>query len=274
MPTHCPRTNARCCSTPRCRRHGSTAPTILKDSGRADEARAAYRGALAHGADAEQVGFYLAALGGEPAPATAPRGYVQALFDDYAHHFDDHLVGALHYRGHEVLVELLQRAATGRPVQRALDLGCGTGLCGARLKAFAACIDGVDLSAQMLAQARRLQVYDQLVQADITEHLQATEARYDLIAAADVFTYIGDLGAVFGAVLRVLQPGGWFGFSVEAAPDEVDFQLRDSMRYAHSRRHVQALAQRHGYTLQQCVQQPMREDQRRPIDALYVVLTR
>jgi predicted TPR repeat methyltransferase len=247
---------------------------ILKDSGRNDEAIAAYRAALTQGADAEQVAFHLAALGGASAPARAPRAYVQELFDDYAERFEQHLVGALHYRGHKVLVEMLQRAAAGRRVQRALDLGCGTGLCGPLLKAFCEAIDGVDLSAQMLARAQALQVYDRLVTADVTEHLQASDARYDLVSAADVFTYIGDLTAVFGAVQRVLQPGGVFGFSVEAAPDAVDFELRGSLRYAHSRRHVEALAEAHGYTLLQCVQQPLREDQRRAIDALYVVLTR
>jgi predicted TPR repeat methyltransferase len=247
---------------------------ILKEFDRTDEAIAAYRAALAQGADAEQVEFHVAALGGGSAPASAPRAYVQELFDDYAERFEQHLVGALHYRGHRVLVEMLQRATTGRRVQRALDLGCGTGLCGPLLKAFAAHVDGVDLSAQMLARAQARQVYDQLVTADITEHLQGTDARYDLVNAADVFTYIGDLTAVFGAVQRVLQPGGVFGFSVEAAPDGVDFELGGSLRYAHSRRHVEALARRHGYTLLHCVRQPLREDQRRAIDALYVVLTR
>jgi predicted TPR repeat methyltransferase len=247
---------------------------ILKETGRSDEAIAAYRAAQAHGADAEQVAFHLAALGGGSAPASAPRAYVQALFDDYAEGFEQHLVGALNYRGHRVLVEMLQRAAAGRRVQRALDLGCGTGLCGPLLKAFAARVDGVDLSAQMLARAQARQVYDQLVVADITEHLQGTDVCYDVVNAADVFTYIGDLSVVFAAVRRVLWPGGLFGFSVEAAPSNVDFELHGSLRYAHSRRHVEALAQALGYTLLQCVQQALREDQRQPIDALYVVLTR
>jgi predicted TPR repeat methyltransferase len=247
---------------------------ILKENGRSAEAIAAYRAALAQGADAEQVQFHLAALGGDNPPARAPRAYVQELFDDYAERFEQHLVGALNYRGHRVLVDMLRRATTGRRLQRALDLGCGTGLCGPLLKAFAPHVDGVDLSAQMLARARARQVYDQLVPADITEHLQSTAARYDLVNAADVFTYIGDLTPVFGAVQRVLLPGGVFGFSVEAAADSVDFELHDCLRYAHSRRHVEALARRHGYTLLQCVQQPLREDQRSAIDALYVVLTR
>jgi predicted TPR repeat methyltransferase len=246
---------------------------ILKDSGRTDEAIAAYRSALAHGADADRAQFHLAALEGRRVPSSAPRAYVQELFDDYAERFEQHLVGALNYRGHRVLVELVQQATAGRRLHDALDLGCGTGLCGPLLKAFVAQVDGVDLSAQMLAQARKLGVYRHLVQADVVEHLQGSDARHDVVLAADVFTYVGDLGPVFGAVRRVLQPGGLFGFSVEAAPDDVDFRLQGSLRYAHSRRHVETLAQAHGYRLLQCVQQPMREDQRHPIDALYVVLT-
>ncbi|MCW5657352.1 MAG: tetratricopeptide repeat protein [Burkholderiaceae bacterium] len=247
---------------------------ILKDAGRSADATAAYRAALAHGADAEQVQFHLAALQGSSTPQQAPRAYVQELFDDYAARFEQHLVGALNYRGHRVLVEMLQRAAAGRRLQQALDLGCGTGLCGPLLKAFVAQIDGVDLSTQMLAQAHKLGIYRKLVAADITEHLQAGGARYDVVIAADVFTYIGDLGRVFAAVQRVLPAGGLFGLSVEAAPDDTDFRLQGSLRYAHSRRYVERLAQRHGYVLLQSVQQPLREDQRRPIDALYVVLTR
>ena len=103
-------------------------------------------------------------------------------------------------------------------------------------------------------------MYDDLVEREITEHWKATQARYDLVLAADVFTYVGDIEPVFAALARVLQPNGLLAFSVEAAPDDVEFQLRDSLRFAHSRRHIEALAQRHGYTLLQCQRQAMRED--------------
>ncbi len=246
---------------------------ILERSGRTADAIAAYREAIARGAERELVAFYLAPLVGRHA-ASAPRSYVQGLFDDYADRFDAHLLGALRYRGHEILVDALQRAAPGRRFAHALDLGCGTGLCGRLLKPLAARLDGVDLAPQMLAQAQRLNVYHTLVQADISEHLRGTDADHDLVCAADVFTYVGDVEPVFDALTRVLLPGGVFAFSVEAAPDSVEFELRASLRFAHSRRHLDALAQRHGYTLLHCARQPMREDQHRPIDALYVVLTR
>ena len=245
---------------------------ILKDSGRMADAIAAYREAIARGAERDLVEFYLAPLEGRTT-VNAPRSYVQGLFDDYADRFDAHLLNALHYRGHEILVDTLKRAAPVRRFAHALDLGCGTGLCGRLLKPIAARLDGVDLAPQMLAQAQRLHIYDTLVQADITEHLRTTDARHDLVCAADVFTYVGSIEPVFAALARVLLPGGLFAFCVEAAPDSVEFELRGSLRFAHSRRHVEALAQRHGYTLLQCVSQPMREDQQRPIDALYVVLT-
>jgi predicted TPR repeat methyltransferase len=43
----------------------------------------------------------------------------------------------------------------------------------------------------------------------------AQDRRFDLIAAADTFIYIGILGTVFAQVLQVIKLGGFFVFSVE-----------------------------------------------------------
>lgn len=246
---------------------------ILRETGRYADAAVAYRQALAHGGDAEMIEFCLAAVEGGAAPKAPPHRHVQGLFDDYAEQFDSHLVQVLHYRGHEVLVDELRQVAGGRRFAHALDLGCGTGLCGVQLQPLAERIDGVDLSANMLARARARGVYACLTQADVASYLAGTERRYDLIAAADVFTYLGDLDAVFAAAARVLEAGGLFCFLVEAVDDDVEFVLRGSLRYAHSHRYVETLAQRHGFTLQRLVRKPMREDQRTPVNALYGVLS-
>jgi len=248
---------------------------ILREAGRPVEAAAAYRQALAHGGNAELIQFYLAAVEHSAAPKSPPRDHVQGLFDDYAGQFDAHLLQVLRYRGHEVLVDELRQVAGGRRFARALDLGCGTGLCGLQLKTLAEHIDGVDLAANMLAQARSRNLYEQLTQADVAAHLAATEQRYDLIAAADVFTYVGDLDAVFAGVVRVLDAGGLFCFSVEAAEDDGDagFVLRGSLRYAHTRRYVESLALRHGFSVQRLARKPFREDQRTMIEAWYGVLS-
>jgi predicted TPR repeat methyltransferase len=60
---------------------------------RAEEAVAAYRQALVHGGEAEIVLYYLASLGAEPPPTAAPRQLVAEVFDEYADHYDEHLLG-------------------------------------------------------------------------------------------------------------------------------------------------------------------------------------
>ena len=88
---------------------------VLREMGRLDEAAHAYARAIACGADAALNRYYLAAVGAHDSPATAPRGYVQALFDGYAEQFDAHLVGTLGYRAPATLVRAPARARP-RPV--------------------------------------------------------------------------------------------------------------------------------------------------------------
>ncbi|WP_280152188.1 tetratricopeptide repeat protein [Piscinibacter sp. XHJ-5] len=244
---------------------------ILKDMHRIPEAIVSFEKAIALGADPEVNGWLLASLTGARAPVVAPSRYVERLFDDYADSFDDHLVSVLRYQAHVALVAGLPHIA-GRRHARALDLGCGTGLCGPLLQPLAGRIDGVDLSGRMLDKARTRGVYDELAQADVVQYLQSTAGRYDLVVAADVFIYIGDLDAVFAGVHRVMD-AGVFCFSVEALDDGRDFALRSSQRYAHSEGYLRALAKRHGFDVAQVLQRTLREDQREPITGLLVYLT-
>jgi predicted TPR repeat methyltransferase len=245
----------------------------LKDLQRPHEAAQAFEQAVAHGADAELHRFFLASLAVQQAPAAAPRQYVQHLFDNYADEFDRHLVDVLHYQAHQVLVRTLADLGLG-PFASALDLGCGTGLCAPLLQPLVATLDGVDLSAKMLARARSLGRYDQLLQADITEHLQTTTRRYELVLATDVFIYIGELAPVFRGVQRILRHGGVFCFSVEPAGDELDFALLQSRRYAHSERHLRELARQHGFETLRMERHAIRQEQGTPIQGLFAYLAR
>jgi predicted TPR repeat methyltransferase len=101
----------------------------------------------------------------------------------------------------------------------------------------------------MLERARATGAYAQLTRGDITVHLQRTETRHDLVLAADVFIYVGELEAVFAGVHRVLAPGGTFCFSVELAHGQQGFELRPSLRYAHTEPYLLGLAERHGFAL-------------------------
>ena len=187
------------------------------------------------------------------------------------------MVGLLGYRAHIVLVEELLRLMPFIPLRRksfksALDLGCGTGLCGPLVKPHAAHLAGVDLSAAMLDKARALGVYDSLSHSDLSAYLAqiTAQAQHDLVLSADVFIYVGALEAVFAGVARALETGGVFCFSVEKASDAVGWQLTPGMRYAHSARYLRALAAQHGFDVLQMLAHAIRHDQRRAIDGLFV----
>lgn len=246
---------------------------LLKDLGRPDAAAADYEAALRHGADAALVRYLLGTVRGDAPPPAAPPQYLAPLFDGYARQFDEHLVGGLRYRAHEVLVRE-GLAPEGRRFASALDLGCGTGLLGPLLRPMCDRVEGVDLSRRMLEQARARGSYDELVEAEVVEHLRGTPRRHGLVLATDVFIYIGDLAPVFEGVARVLLPGGRFAFSVERADDAVDWELRRSGRYAQSARGLRDLAARHGLAVVKMFDGVLREDAQQPVAGLYVVLGR
>ena len=249
--------------------------TVLREAGRLDDAAHAFREALRHGGDRELNGFYLASVEAGAAPQSPPRVYVAGLFDSYAEEFDSHLVGALGYQAHRQLVDqLVATCGSDARFGSALDLGCGTGLCGPLVRPMAARLTGVDLSARMIERARSLGVYDRLEQGDVIEFLDGSEERWDLVLAADVFIYVGDLEPVFARLERAMA-GGVFCFSVESLEgDGAGMRLLPTLRYAHSRAYLEALASQHGFEVVGMKHAPVREEQREAIEGLYVVLRR
>ena len=244
----------------------------LRSLGRTEEAVAAYRAALAHGDDPQTIAFALASVGAGKTPATLPGDYVRTLFDQYANHFDQHLTEVLGYRTPAAL-DVLIRSAGHREALDIVDLGCGTGLCGPYLHAYARRLDGVDLSQQMLDKAAERALYNELACTDLVDYLAGRAQVWDLAVAADVFVYIGDLAPVFDAVHQALRPGGRFCFSVEAgAPDGADYVLQPSNRYAHTLPYLQRLATATGFTVLATDKLAARQENGAPITAHTVLL--
>ena len=243
----------------------------LRALGRIAEAIAGYTTALALGGERAQIEFSLAALGAGEAPAASPPAYIKDLFDQYAGHFDEHLVGQLGYNTPALLdAEIARHAMVDAEV---LDLGCGTGLCGPYLRRYARRLTGVDLSGRMLDKARERGLYDALVCADIVGYLADAPARIDLIVAADVLVYVGDLSDLLRRAARALRPGGLFCFSVEAGEGD-GFTLQPSQRFAHSLNYLERLAHAHGFTLSAHARQPLRSDGEQPVLGHIVTLMR
>jgi predicted TPR repeat methyltransferase len=214
----------------------------LEERGDAAGAAAAFGAARRLRPDSAVIAYHHAALAGEragltPPPATPP-DYLVELFDRYAERFDAHLVEKLHYRGPELLRGAVS-AVTARTDLAVLDLGCGTGLCGVLFRPIASTIVGVDLSPRMIEKSKARGVYDGLIRDDVVEAMKARPASADVILAADVFIYIGELSAVFHNAAAALKPGGLFAFTIEVIDDTAgDFVLRPTRRYAHSARYI------------------------------------
>jgi predicted TPR repeat methyltransferase len=238
--------------------------------GKREQAVAMYTAALERGASAPNARFHMAAMTGKAVPAAAPSSHVTAVFNQLAETFDQHLVEKLRYQTPELLYAAVMGSTAGK-FGTVFDLGCGTGLCGPRFRAHAGVLVGIDLSAGMLEQARRRELYDQLVLGDLIPALSARPGAADLAIAADVLPYFGELGPLFGAVHGALQAGGMFAFSVESAATE-RYVLQATRRYGHSESYVRAVAAATGFEVVSVGAATLREEAGEGVRGLIVVL--
>lgn len=207
----------------------------------------------------------------------APASYVRDIFDGYAENFDRHLVDKLGYHTPVLLAEiLLGTLGPGAHALNILDLGCGTGLFGEQVKHVKKTLAGIDLAPKMIAKARDRAIYDELVVGDLLDYLvQAEPGRFDLMAAVDVFIYVGNLLPVFREASRILQPGGWLAFSLEAAPPEVaDFVLDKTGRYQHSRDYVTRLSKQFGFAESAFAPVCLRKEHDKPVEGYLYILSK
>jgi predicted TPR repeat methyltransferase len=182
----------------------------------------------------------LSAYTGENRPARAADGYVRETFDRFADSFDLVLKN-LGYKAPFLVEKAFREVLGSDPCLAVLDAGCGTGLCGPLLRPSVGRLIGVDLSGRMLARAKERLVYDELIEAELTNFLNRSEASFDAIVSADVLCYFGDLSPALCASARALKPGGHLIFTVEAldAEQRVGYQLNVHGRYSHGQNYVE-----------------------------------
>ncbi|WP_281288640.1 tetratricopeptide repeat protein [Azospirillum lipoferum] len=237
----------------------------------------------AEGDEAAAIDRLITALeAGEGADLSA--AYVRALFDRYADRFDQDLVGKLGYAAPDLLRSAVDRVMPGATGLRILDLGCGTGLAGVTFKPLAAHLAGVDLSPRMVEKARQRTLhdrplYDELDVGDVVEAMERTPGGWDLLVAADVLVYIGDLVAIFAAAARALPPGGRFAATVERLPSGAaaealaePFVLGATRRYAHAESYVRQTAEAAGFTIRLMEPCTPRREKGMPVPGLLFVV--
>jgi predicted TPR repeat methyltransferase len=245
--------------------------TYLKAADRIAEAIDAWRETLRlDPADRFGALLELELAGGVLPGGIAPSGFAEALFDQYADRFEASLVGKLDYRAPQMLVEAIAASGTNA-FARAFDLGCGTGLMGERLRGLTSFLEGCDVSARMLAKADAKRIYDRLQQVDL-QTLEAGDARYDLVTAADVFMYLGNLDRLFATVAAMLAPGGLFAFTAESHDGDEPMVLRPSRRYAHADAYLRDLIARSGFEIVHFATAAIRRDRDEAVNAHVVVV--
>ena len=206
-------------------------------------------------------------------PARPDEGYVRGLFDAFADSFDADLAG-LDYRAPRLIAgatELCVGPAGG--TLAVLDAGCGTGLMGPLIRPWARELVGIDLSAGMLAQARRTERYDRLVEGELTAFLESARASYDLITCADTLCYFGELEVVSHAAIAALRAPGWFIFSVERADDDAQaegYRLHLGGRYAHRADYVEEVLNAAGFDEVRMARDALRLQRGIPVPGLIV----
>lgn len=196
-----------------------------------------------------------------------PKEFVAELFDSFADTFDDKLLKTLDYKVPALVGDLAKRLS--KEYMAVLDAGCGTGLAGRYIRQLVPSgpIVGVDASQKMLDKAKRCtltsgcglevtddsvdsSLYDGLVKMDLEEMSiealsQATGLKkiegFDLIIAADVLVYFGDLHNIFQTFAEMSVSGGRLIFSCELATEDeapLGWRLLSSGRFAHTKKHA------------------------------------
>lgn len=162
--------------------------------------------------------------------------YNKLLFDTFAATYEQTLQ-QINYQAVDKIAELCSSVEG-----RILDLGCGSGLLGEALKKDKNEIFGVDISPKMLEIAEQKNVYKKLECAEIIEFLRKNNEHFDLVAAADVFCYFGDLETLFKLCLPIK-----IIFSIEITSETETYKLQPNGRYQHNPQYVENLLKEVGY---------------------------
>ena len=162
--------------------------------------------------------------------------YSKHLFDLFADNYEQ-VMNNINYNIPDAITEIVS------PIKGTIiDLGCGTGLLGEKLKTADNKIIGIDISDKMLQKAKNKNIYEKLENADITEYCKNLP-NADLVVAGDVLGYIGDVSDL----IKNIYPHP-FAFSVAIdKQSKSDYELTPSGRYVHNEKYINKILKQCGY---------------------------
>lgn len=138
-----------------------------------------------------------------------------ALYGDWAETYD---TGFVHENGYVLHAQVANAFVATGGAGPVLDIGAGTGLCGAVLaQAEITPIDGIDISPDMLAQAEQKGVYRNLFAQNLLAGLSVDTGTYAGVVSSGTFTH-GHVGPeALPEVIRIMSPNGLAVLSINAA---------------------------------------------------------
>ena len=136
------------------------------------------------------------------------------LYAKWAATYESDFVANQGYHHPKVISDLFHNELP--QITNVLDIGTGTGLVGKFLSELRPniVIDGIDISPEMLAEAKKKNVYRNLYERDLTKPVFETEAPYDALITIGTFTH-GHLGIeVLDNLFPLVKTDGYFVIAV------------------------------------------------------------
>jgi predicted TPR repeat methyltransferase len=204
-------------------------------------------------ADRAGARLILAKLGLGPLPERASIAQLDHIYARRALSWDAGSTGSAGYGGAELVARTLEQLIERTEGLDILDAGCGTGLVGLRLRGRARRLEGVDMSAPMLEQAKAKGVYDRLHQGDLVAFLRKREQAFDAVTCAATLIHFGDLREAFEAAALSLRDSGLLVLTL--FPNDTDNDavavapldgLGEGGCFLHGRRYVARMAEASG----------------------------
>ena len=147
---------------------------------------------------------------------------LRSEYDRIAPAYDAELLDGMGYQSPAAVSAVAQRLLPRDA--RIMDVGAGTGLLGMALaEAGFTRLDGLDLSAGMLAEAARKHVYRELFEAKLGDDLALDDAAYDGVVAAGVLTTGHAPAESLDELVRITRAGGLVIFTLRTDRMPPDF---------------------------------------------------
>ena len=124
------------------------------------------------------------------------------------------------------------------------------------------------LNDPYVQEAQKKEIYDVLVQSELLDFLQQERLnKYDLIVAADVLPYFGDLKPLFEAISQRITDAGYFIFTTEISKS-LPWTLELSSRFSHSPDYIKTLLDSLGFNIIKQEQVSARMHQGKTLDVM------